>query len=313
MVGRPKNNAKARVRIGEFYGHPWCGQFSIDAKTQLLDAGYHDHQCLPVLHNLLEDIHCHYNLTCTQLRNLLQSAEPKSAITDAPRKGTCATEEEKKVHKAYTECMSLQHQLNLVERCISRLTSNTECINDVGSLDNIKYDQLQVICNCLVDTLVALMGVGPSLDGYLAKPKLSIDWQSCLSQVTPVMCENLFRNLCVHGSPQKRERVGALLLNACGNRPWWGEFLSGVLKEFFSSNQKGIFPHERYAFNDESFIKKQHRCMNTNLKHFNIPATPLPSRKTDDLVSDMDFAPPFGRCTVVSWLYFYIYIFNAAV
>ncbi|XP_068681369.1 baculoviral IAP repeat-containing protein 6-like isoform X1 [Montipora foliosa] len=245
VVGRPKNNAKARVRIGEFYGHPWCGQFSIDAKTQLLDAGYHDHQCLPVLHNLLEDIHCHYNLTCTQLRNLLQSAEPKSAITDEPRKGTCATEEEKKVHKAYTECMSLQHQLNLVERCISRLTSNTECINDVDSLDNIKYDQLQVICNCLVDTLVALMGVGPSLDGYLAKPKLSIDWQSCLSQVTPVMCENLFRNLCVHGSPQKRERVGALLLNACGNRPWWGEFLSGVLKEFFSSNQKGIFPHER--------------------------------------------------------------------
>lgn len=236
------------MRIGEFYGHPLCGQSSVDATTQFLDVSYRDRQCLPILHNLLEDIHCHYNLTCTQLRNLLQFAEEQSATAGAPGRGVLIpSEEEKKVNKAYNECMNLQHQLNLVERCISRLTSNTEAKNDTDSLDNAKYDHLQVICNCLVDTLVALMGVGPSLGGYLAKPKLTIEWQSCLSQVTPVMCENLFRNLCVHGSPQNRERVGALLLNACGNRPWWGEFLSSVLKEFFSSSQKGTFPHERYV------------------------------------------------------------------
>lgn len=90
------------------------------------------------------------------------------------------------------------------------------------------------------------MGIGPSLEGYLAKPKLTLEWQPSLSQVTPTMCENLFRNLCVHGSPRKRERVGALLLNACGSKPWWGEFLSNVLKEFFSSTQKCTFPQERY-------------------------------------------------------------------
>lgn len=245
MVGRPKNNAKARVKIGQFYGHPLCGQTSMNGETQLLDAGCHDQQCLPILHNLLEDIHCHYNLTCTQLRNLLQSTEPRNPRIDAPGKGACLTEEERKVHKAYNECMNLQHQLNLVEQSISRLTSNAECSSVVSSLDDAKHDHLQVICNYLIDTVVALMGIGPSLDGYLAKSKLSLEWQPWLSQVTPVMCENLFRNLCVHGSPQKRERVGALLLNACGNRPWWGEFLSSVLKEFFSSNQKCSFPHER--------------------------------------------------------------------
>ena len=247
MVGRPKNNAKARVKIGEFYGYPLCGHTSVSGETQLLDAGFQDQQCLPILHNLLEDIHCHYNLTCTQLRILLQSAEPRNSRMDVSGKGASLTEEEKKVHKAYKECMDLQHQLNLVEQSICRLTSNTECSRAVSSLDDVKYDHLQVICNYLIDTVVALMGVGPSLDGYLAKPKLSLEWQPWLSQVTPVMCESLFRNLCVHGSPQKRERVGALLLNACGNRPWWGEFLSSVLKEFFSSNQKCTFPQERYG------------------------------------------------------------------
>lgn len=246
MVGRPKNNAKARVKIGEFYGHPLCSQTTMNVETQLLDAGYHDQQCLPILHSLLEDIHCHYNLTCTQLRKVLKSAEPRNSMMDTPGKGASLTEEERKVHKAYNECMNLQHQLNLVERSISRLTATAECCSAVTSLDTAKYDHLQVICNCLIDTMVTLMGVGPSLDGYLAKPKLSLEWQPWLSQVTPVMCENLFRNLCVHGSPQKRQRVGAILLNACGSRPWWGEFLSSVLKEFFSSNQKCSFPHERY-------------------------------------------------------------------
>lgn len=254
MVGRAKNNAKARVRIGEFYGHPLCGQTSLSGETQLLDAGFNDQQCLPILYNLLEDIRCHYNLTCAQLRNFLQSTEPRNPRIDATGKGECLTEAERKVHKAYKECMNLQHQLNLVEQSISRLTSNTEGTAAVSYPDEATYDHLQVICNCLIDTVVVLMGVGPSLDGYLAKSKLSLEWQPWLSQVTPVMCENLFRNLCVHGSPVKRERVGALLLNACGNRPWWGEFLSSVLKEFFSSNQKSTFPHERYGDVCHSFV-----------------------------------------------------------
>lgn len=252
MIGRPKNNAKARVKIGEFYGHPLCSQTSMSGETQLTDVGCHDQQCLPILHSLLEDIHCHYNLTCTQLRILLQSSEPRDTRMYTTGKGVSLTEEERKVHKAYNQCMNLQRQLNLVERSISTLTSSTESSGPVVSLDRVtydqvKYDHLQVICNCLIDTVVTLMGVGPSLEGYLAKPKLSLEWQPWLSQVTPVVCENLFRNLCVHGSPQKRERVGALLLNACGSRPWWGEFLSNVLKELFSSNQKCTFPQERYG------------------------------------------------------------------
>lgn len=252
VVGRPKNNAKARVKIGEFYGYPLCGQTSLNGETTLLSASSQDQQCLPILQNLLEDIHCHYNLTCTQLRMLLQSAEPRSPRLDITGRGASLTEEERKVHKAYNECMELQHQLNLVEQSICRLTSTTESGRAASSLDDAKYDHIQVICNCLLDTVVTLMGVGPSLDGFLAKSKLTVEWQPWLSQVTPVMCEGLFRNLCVHGSPQKRERVGALLLNACGSRPWWGEFLSSVLKEFFSSSQKCTFPQERYG--SETFV-----------------------------------------------------------
>lgn len=238
------------MKVGEFYGHPLCGQTTVGGETQLLAGGSHDQQCLPILHNLLEDIHCHYNLACTQLRILLQSSEPRTPRPDGSGKGASLTEEDKKVQKAYNQCVNLQHQLNLVEQSINRLTSNSDNSGAISSLDKAKYDHLQVICNCLIDTVVALMGVGPSLEGYLAKPKLTLEWQPWLSQVTPTMCENLFRNLCVHGSPQKRERVGALLLNACGSKPWWGEFLSNVLKEFFSSNQKCTFPQERY----ESFL-----------------------------------------------------------
>lgn len=233
------------MKVGEFYGHPLCRQTSISGESQLLPTSCQDQQCLPILLNLLEDIHCHYNLACTQLRTLLQSSEPRTPRPDGSGAGASLTEEDKKVEKAYNQCLNLQHQLNLVERSITRLTSNTESNRTIPSLDEAKYDHLQVICNCLIDTVVALMGVGPSLEGYLAKPKLTLEWQPSLSQVTPTMCESLFRNLCVHGSPQKRERVGALLLNACGSKPWWGEFLSNVLKEFFSSSQKCTFPQER--------------------------------------------------------------------
>lgn len=109
-----------------------------------------------------------------------------------------------------------------------------------------------------------------------------------------VMCENFFRNFCVYGLLQKCERVGVLFLNVCGNRFWWGEFLFGVLKEFFLFNQKGIFLYERYVFNDESFIKKQYRCMNINLKYFNIFVILFFFCKIDDLVLDMDFVFLFG-------------------
>ena len=233
------------MKVGEFYGHPLCRQTTMRGESQLLATSCQDQQCLPILLNLLEDIHCHYNLACTQLRTLLHSSEPRTPRPDGSGAGASLTEEDKKVEKAYNQCLNLQHQLNLVERSITRLTSNTESNRTIPSLDEAKYDHLQVICNCLIDTVVALMGVGPSLEGYLAKPKLTLEWQPSLSQVTPTMCESLFRNLCVHGSPQKRERVGALLLNACGSKPWWGEFLSNVLKEFFSSSQKCTFPQER--------------------------------------------------------------------
>ena len=211
------------------------------------EVGGYDHHCLPILRNLLEDIYCHYNLSCTQLRALLQSCGPRNTKADLTTKGAALTEEEKKILRAYEECMSLQHQLNLVEQSINRLACTSVSRRGISCLDEAKCDHLQVICNCLVDTVVALMGAGPSSEGFLAKAIVTLEWQPWMREVTHLMCDTLFRNLCVHGSPKLRERVGALLLNSCGSKPWWGEFLANVLKEFSSSKQTLSFPQERYV------------------------------------------------------------------
>lgn len=61
-------------------------------------------------------------------------------------------------------------------------------------------------------------------------------------------CEELFKHLCISGTPKIRLHAGLLLVQLCGGERWWGQFLSNVLQELYNSEQLLIFPQDRWAF-----------------------------------------------------------------
>lgn len=58
-------------------------------------------------------------------------------------------------------------------------------------------------------------------------------------------CEELFKHLCISGTPKIRLHAGLLLVQLCGGERWWGQFLSNVLQELYNSEQPLIFPQDR--------------------------------------------------------------------
>lgn len=58
-------------------------------------------------------------------------------------------------------------------------------------------------------------------------------------------CEELFKHLCISGTPKIRLHTGLLLVQLCGGERWWGQFLSNVLQELYNSEQLLIFPQDR--------------------------------------------------------------------
>lgn len=58
-------------------------------------------------------------------------------------------------------------------------------------------------------------------------------------------CEELFKHLCISGTPKIRLHAGLLLVQLCGGENWWGQFLSNVLQELYNSEQLLIFPQDR--------------------------------------------------------------------
>ena len=240
VIGRPRNNARVRMKVGEFYGRPLCCQSKLSAAEQ---GGNATHPCMTVLQSFYNDVHCRYSLTCSRLRSLLHA--PKSGSSMPPTVGfenISEQEEETKVKKAYQQCIKLQLQLNLTHQAIRRLNSAQGVMESLE--EEPSYDHYRVICHCLLDTLLVLTATSLSENNFLPKvmsiPQ-SQPWKEIL--ILP-MCRGLFKNLCVNGTPQLRERVSALLLRACGSQPWWGDFLASALKEFFSAKQEASFPRE---------------------------------------------------------------------
>lgn len=69
-------------------------------------------------------------------------------------------------------------------------------------------------------------------------------------------CEELFKHLCISGTPKIRLHAGLLLVQLCGGERWWGQFLSNVLQELYNSEQLLIFPQDRYGHQIESFLSE---------------------------------------------------------
>uniref|UniRef100_A0A7N9CYR3 Dual E2 ubiquitin-conjugating enzyme/E3 ubiquitin-protein ligase BIRC6 n=1 Tax=Macaca fascicularis TaxID=9541 RepID=A0A7N9CYR3_MACFA len=257
VIGRyGSTNARAKIPLGFYYGHtyilPWESELKLmhdPLKGEGESANQPEiDQHLAMMVALQEDIQCRYNLACHRLESLLQSIDlpPLNSANNAQyflRKPDKAVEEDSRVFSAYQDCIQLQLQLNLAHNAVQRLkvalgasrkmlseTSNPEDLIQTSSTE-----QLRTIIRYLLDTLLSLLHAS---NGHSVPAVLQSTFHA-------QACEELFKHLCISGTPKIRLHTGLLLVQLCGGERWWGQFLSNVLQELYNSEQLLIFPQDR--------------------------------------------------------------------
>lgn len=222
-----------------------------------------------------------YNLACHRLETLLQNIDlpPLNNANNAQyflRKPDKVVEEDQRVFSAYQDCIQLQLQLNLAHHAVQRLRvalgAVRKSLHAVHApetqelIHNSSTEQLRTIIQYLLDTLLSLLHSNngeqarSSGQASFAPPRRQIHPPSRLSLSTcpgtsvPAVlqstfnaqtCEELFKHLCISGTPKIRLHAGLLLVQLCGGENWWGQFLSNVLQELYNSEQLLIFPQDR--------------------------------------------------------------------
>lgn len=257
VIGRyGSTNARAKIPLGFYYGHtyilPWESEVKLmhdplKGESEAASQPEID-QHLSMMIALQEDIQCRYNLSCHRLETLLQNIDlpPLNSANNAQyflRKPDKAVEEDTRVFSAYQDCIQLQLQLNLAHHAVQRLkvalgASRKTLREQFDSRELIQVsstEQLRTIIRYLLDTLLSLLH---SSNGHSVPVVLQNTFHA-------QACEELFKHLCISGTPKIRLHTGLLLVQLCGGERWWGQFLSNVLQELYNSEQLLIFPQDR--------------------------------------------------------------------
>uniref|UniRef100_A0A2K6ES84 Baculoviral IAP repeat containing 6 n=1 Tax=Propithecus coquereli TaxID=379532 RepID=A0A2K6ES84_PROCO len=257
VIGRyGSTNARAKIPLGFYYGHtyilPWESELKL-MHDPLRGEGESANQPeidqhLAMMVALQEDIQCRYNLACHRLETLLQSIDlpPLNSANNAQyflRKPDKAVEEDSRVFSAYQDCIQLQLQLNLAHNAVQRLKvalgTSRKMLSETSDPEDLiqtsSTEQLRTIIRYLLDTLLSLLH---SSNGHSVPAVLQSTFHA-------QACEELFKHLCISGTPKIRLHTGLLLVQLCGGERWWGQFLSNVLQELYNSEQLLIFPQDR--------------------------------------------------------------------
>ncbi|XP_068795504.1 baculoviral IAP repeat-containing protein 6 isoform X13 [Struthio camelus] len=257
VIGRyGSTNARAKIPLGFYYGHTYILPFENELKLMhdpLRGEGEAANQPeidqhLAMMVALQEDIQCRYNLACHRLEILLQSIDlpPLNSANNAQyflRKPDKAVEEDSRVFSAYQDCIQLQLQLNLAHHAVQRLKvalgASRKTLKEQSEPKELiqmsSTEQLRTIIRYLLDTLLSLLH---SSNGHSVPVVLQSTFHA-------QACEELFKHLCISGTPKIRLHTGLLLVQLCGGERWWGQFLSNVLQELYNSEQLLIFPQDR--------------------------------------------------------------------
>ncbi|XP_050990219.1 baculoviral IAP repeat-containing protein 6 isoform X2 [Labeo rohita] len=257
VIGRyGSTNARAKIPLGFYYGHtyilPWESELKLmhdPLRGESEAASQPDlDQHLSMMVALQEDIQCRYNLACHRLETLLQNIDlpPLNSANNAQyflRKPDKAVEEDSRVFSAYQDCIQLQLQLNLAHHAVQRLRVSLgatrkhlpETYDPRELVQNSSTEQLRTIIRYLLDTLLSLLHC---CNGHSVPSVLQNTFHA-------QACEELFKQLCISGTPKIRLHAGLLLVQLCGGERWWGQFLSNVLQELYNSEQLLIFPQDR--------------------------------------------------------------------
>ncbi|XP_054832768.1 baculoviral IAP repeat-containing protein 6 isoform X2 [Eublepharis macularius] len=312
VIGRyGSTNARAKIPLGFYYGHTYILPLESELKImhdplrgEVESANQPDiDQHLAMMVALQEDIQCRYNLACHRLETLLQSIDlpPLNSANNAQyflRKPDKAVEEDSRVFSAYQDCIQLQLQLNLAHHAVQRLkvalgASRKILKEQTDSKELIQMsstEQLRTIIRYLLDTLLSLLH---SSNGHSVPVVLQSTFHA-------QACEELFKHLCISGTPKIRLHTGLLLVQLCGGERWWGQFLSNVLQELYNSEQLLIFPQDR-VFMLLSCIG-QRSLSNTGVLESLL-------NLLDNLLSPLQPQLPMHRCTegvldipMISWV-----------
>ncbi|XP_024864880.1 baculoviral IAP repeat-containing protein 6 isoform X2 [Kryptolebias marmoratus] len=259
VIGRyGSTSARAKIPLGFYYGHtyilPWESELKLmhdPLRGESEAASQSDvDQHLTMMVALQEDIQCRYNLACHRLETLLQNIDlpPLNSANNAQyflRKPDKVVEEDQRVFSAYQDCIQLQLQLNLAHHAVQRLRvslgasrKSLPAASDPEAQElvhNSSTEQLRTIIRYLLDTLLSLLH---SNNGHSVPSVLQSTFHA-------QACEELFKHLCISGTPKIRLHAGLLLVQLCGGERWWGQFLSNVLQELYNSEQLLIFPQDR--------------------------------------------------------------------
>ncbi|XP_063347269.1 baculoviral IAP repeat-containing protein 6 isoform X5 [Pelmatolapia mariae] len=259
VIGRyGSTNARAKIPLGFYYGHtyilPWESELKLmhdPLRGESEAASQPDvDQHLTMMVALQEDIQCRYNLACHRLETLLQNIDlpPLNSANNAQyflRKPDKVVEEDQRVFSAYQDCIQLQLQLNLAHHAVQRLRvslgTSRKSLSAAGAPEAKELvhisstEQLRTIIRYLLDTLLSLLH---SNNGHSVPSVLQSTFHA-------KACEELFKHLCISGTPKIRLHAGLLLVQLCGGERWWGQFLSNVLQELYNSEQLLIFPQDR--------------------------------------------------------------------
>ncbi|XP_064270880.1 baculoviral IAP repeat-containing protein 6 isoform X5 [Passer domesticus] len=257
VIGRyGSTNARAKIPLGFYYGHTYILPYENELKLMhdpLRGEGESANQPeidqhLAMMVALQEDIQCRYNLACHRLEILLQSIDlpPLNSANNAQyflRKPDKAVEEDSRVFSAYQDCIQLQLQLNLAHHAVQRLKvalgASRKTLKEQSDPKELiqmsSTEQLRTIIRYLLDTLLSLLH---SSNGHSVPVVLQSTFHA-------QACEELFKHLCISGTPKIRLHTGLLLVQLCGGERWWGQFLSNVLQELYNSEQLLIFPQDR--------------------------------------------------------------------
>ncbi|XP_075222220.1 BIR repeat containing ubiquitin-conjugating enzyme isoform X2 [Lycorma delicatula] len=243
------NTTKCRIPVGSFYGHILVlpGEDYAEKNSHIQNISEENIQNqIGVLSALFEDVQCRYSLACSKLENLLapllSSETPNVDHMHHylhKNKESFNNQEAQKITSAYRECVTYQHQLNVVRSVMRRLGAKMQPVSSdlQQNLVAACTDKLRVLGESLTDLLLYIVyGVG-------LEP--GIDSTHLHQMVDQSMCERLFHWICVGDDIRMQVSCCTLLVRLCGLQPWWGSFLVNTISQLYSSQQNNIFPQDR--------------------------------------------------------------------
>ncbi|XP_039282031.1 baculoviral IAP repeat-containing protein 6 isoform X3 [Nilaparvata lugens] len=243
------STTKCKIPIGSFFGHMVLlpGEDYAE-KTSLVQNMTEENtqNQIQVLSALFEDVQCRYSLACSKLENLVTPL----LSSESPNVGhmynylhkvkeTTNNLETQKITTAYQECITYQHQLNIIRSVMRRFgAKSTPVSTDIQqNLTTSCTDKLRVLGESLTDLLLYIVyGVG-------FDPR--VDSAHLHQMVDESQCERLFNCICVGEDIRMQVSCCTLLVRLCGLQPWWGSFLVNTIKHLYSSKQFNIFPQDR--------------------------------------------------------------------